>query len=258
MDAVKDKQVWNSEKVVRNYASVTDLQKPEQTILNALREQLPHWRMLDLGIGGGRTTVHFEPLAYEYHGTDYAERMVEACRQRFTNVGARTRFFVLDATDMRDVPDHCYDFVFFSFNGIDCIAPEQRDKVFREVQRVGKPGGYFAFSSHNLLYVPHMYRLKWYRRWRDFIYQFYRIGMLLYYNGLPSAYADKKFAVLRDGVEHFSLSIYYIQPEYQVWQLQRLGFGDVRVFSYKTGQEVDHSRLNTLHRDAWIYYLCRL
>lgn len=258
IDAVKDKQVWNSDDVIRTYASVADLQKPEQTILNALRDRLPNWRMLDLGIGGGRTTVHFEPLTYEYHGTDYAERMVDACLQRFPNTGPRTRFFVLDATDMSGVPNQYYDFVLFSFNGIDCVAPNDREKVFREVQRVCKPGGYFAFSSHNLLYMPRMYRLKWYRRWRELLYQFYRIAMLLYYNGLPSQYADKKFAILRDGVEHFSLSIYYVQPEYQVWQLQRLGFRNVRVFSYKTGQEIDHSRLNMLGNDAWVYYLCEV
>jgi len=258
IDAVKDKQVWNSEKVIHTYASVADLQKPEEAILNVLRSRLPQWRMLDLGIGGGRTTVHFEPLVYEYHGTDYAERMVEACLQRFPKAGPRTRFFVLDATQMVGVPDHYYDFVLFSFNGIDCVAPQDRDKVFREVQRVCKPGGYFCFSSHNLLYLPQMYRPKRYARWGEFLYQFYRIAMLVYYNGLPRRYAGKKFAVLRDGVEHFSLSIYYIQPEYQVWQLQRMGFRNIRVFSYKTGQEIDHSRLNTLHRDAWVYYLCEV
>ncbi len=258
IDAVKDKQVWNSDRVLSTYASVADLQKPEETILHLLRDRLPGWRMLDLGIGGGRTTVHFEPLVYEYHGTDYAERMVETCQQRFPKVGPRTRFFVLDATRMKGLPNYYYDFVLFSFNGIDCVAPQERDHVFREVQRVCKPGGYFVFSSHNLLYVPTMYRPKWYRRWREFLYQFYRIAMLLRYNGLPGQYTDKKFAVLRDGVEHFSLSLYYIQPEYQVWQLQRLDFRNVRVFSYRTGQEVDHSRLNTLHNDPWVYYLCEV
>ena len=258
IDAVKDKQVWNSAKVIHNYAAVDNLQKPEQAIIDALRERLPHARMLDLGIGGGRTTVHFEPLVYEYLGSDYAENMVDACKQRFPNAGERTRFEVVDATDMAGVPDGYYDVVLFSFNGIDCVAPEERDKVFREAQRVSKPGAAFAFSSHNLQYVPRMYQFKWHPRWKDFLYQFYRIAMLLRYNGLPGKYAKEKHAVLRDGVEHFSLNIYYIEPEHQVWHLQRLGFKNIRVFSYKTGAEIDHSRLNTLQHDAWVYYLCEV
>lgn len=258
IDAVKDKQVWNSAKVISNYAAVDKLQKPEQAILDLLRDRLPHSRMLDLGIGGGRTTVHFEPLVYEYLGSDYAENMVEACKQRFPNTGERTRFEVVDATDMTGVPNRYYDFVLFSFNSIDCVAPEDRDKVFHEVQRVTKPGGHFAFSSHNLLYIPQMYRFKWHRRWRDFLYQFYRIAMLLRYNGLPGQYDSQQNAVIRDGVEHFSLNIYYAEPEHQVWHLKRLGFKNVQVFSLKTGEEINLSKLNTLKNDAWVYYLCEV
>lgn len=258
IDTVKDKQVWNNSKVTSNYASVDNLLKPEKTILDLLRDRLPLMRMLDLGIGGGRTSVHFEPLVYEYVGSDYAENMVEACIKRFPNAGARTRFEVIDATDMKSVPNAYYDFILFSYNGIDCIAPEDRDKAFREIQRVGKPGSLFAFSSHNLLYIPKMYRLKWYSRWKDFLYQFYRIAMLLRYNGLPGKFAGKKQAIFRDGAEHFSLSFLYSTPEHQVWQLQRLGFKNIRAFSLKTGAEIDSSRLNAMHHDAWVYYLCEI
>jgi ubiquinone/menaquinone biosynthesis C-methylase UbiE len=258
IDAAKDKQVWNSAKVIDVYATVEDLQKPEQTIVNLLRDQLPHMRMLDLGIGGGRTTVHFEPLVYEYLGSDYAENMVDACIKRFPNVGERTRFEVIDATNMAGVPNGYYDLVLFSFNSIDCVAPEDRDKVFQEALRVGKPGGYFVFSSHNLRYLRTMYRLKWYKRLNELLYQFYRTAMLIYYNGLPGKYDRADYAVIRNGIEHFSLNIHYIKPELQVKHLEKMGFKSIRAFSYKTGAEIAPAQLNTLRNDAWVYYLCEI
>ncbi len=258
IDAAKDKQVWNSAKVIDVYATVEDLQKPEQTIVNLLRDRLPFMRMLDLGIGGGRTTVHFEPMVYEYLGSDYAENMVDACIKRFPNVRERTRFEVIDATNMIGVPNDYYDLVLFSFNSIDCVAPEDRDKVFQEALRVGKPGGYFVFSSHNLRYLRTMYRLKWYKRVNEMLYQFYRTAMLLYYNGLPGKYDQADYAVIRNGIEHFSLNIYYARPEQQVRHLEKMGFRSVRAFSYKTGLEIPFAQLHQVTKDAWIHYMCEI
>lgn len=258
IDAVQDKQVWNSAKVIQTYARVDQLQKPEQTILNLLRDRLPEMRMLDLGIGGGRTTVHFAPLVKEYVGSDYAENMVNACIQRFPNAGDHVRFALIDATSMTGVPDQYFDLVLFSFNSIDCVAPEDRNKVFHEAIRVSKQGGYFVFSSHNLHYVRRMYALKWHRRWQDFLYQFYRSAMLIYYNGLPGKYDHVDAAVIRNGIEHFSLNIYYSKPEHQIQQLKKAGFRNIRTFSYRTGLELDPSQLHKQTNEPWIHYLCEI
>jgi ubiquinone/menaquinone biosynthesis C-methylase UbiE len=258
IDAARDKQVWNSDKVTKVYATVDKLQKPEQAILDMLKDRLPKMRMLDLGVGGGRTTVHFAPLVAEYVGSDYAENMVDACRERFPDAGDNVSFEVIDATDMNELPSDYFDFILFSFNSIDCVAPEDREKVFAEAIRVGKKGGYFAFSTHNLRYLPWMYRLKWHKRWQDFAYQFYRSFMLIYYNGLPGKYKNNDYAVIRNGIEHFSLNIFYVNPEYQIERLKKAGFKNIRTFSIKTGAEVPHSRLSALTREAWIYYLCEI
>ncbi|MFN0013933.1 MAG: class I SAM-dependent methyltransferase [Saprospiraceae bacterium] len=258
INAAKDKQVWNSAKVIDVYTTVDQLQKPEQTILNLLRDRLPFMRMLDLGIGGGRTTVHFEPLVYEYIGSDYAENMVDACIRRFPIVGERTRFEVIDATNMTSVPDGYYDLILFSFNSIDSVMPDERPKVFQEAIRVGKPGGHFVFSSHNLRYLRTMYRLKWYNKVNELLYQFYRTAKLIYYNGLPGKYDKLDYAVIRNGVEHFSLNIYYSKPEYQVNILRQMGFKEIRAFSYKTGLEIPLSQLPQVTKDAWIHYMCEI
>lgn len=258
IDAVQGKQVWNSAKVVQSYAAEAALQKPEQTILNFLKDQLPNMRMLDLGIGGGRSTVHFAPLVKEYVGSDYAENMLDACRQRFPNLGKHARLELIDATAMTGVPDQYFDFVLFSYNGIDCVPPEDRAKVLQEVRRVGKKGGYFMFSTHNIRYVKQIFKLRWRSDMREFLYQFYRLPLLYYYNGFPGKYEKMDYAVVRNGIEHFSLTLYYSKPEYQVQQLKDLGFRNIRAFSRKTGKELELAQLHHVKDDAWIHYLCEI
>ena len=43
-----------------------------------------------------------------------------------------------------------FDFVLFSYNGIDTMSHVNRLRVFDEVFRLLVSGGLFAFSSHNL------------------------------------------------------------------------------------------------------------
>lgn len=255
ISATHEKALWNSEKVTKAYAGDDYLLKPEQLILNILRNRLPQMRMLDLGIGGGRTTVHFAPLAKEYLGSDYAENMVQACIKRFEGAGPNIRFEVIDATDMSGVPDQSYDFILFSFNSIDCVPPEHRHKVLEEVRRVGKPGGFFAFSSHNLRYLRRMYAIKPHKKLKNFLYQFYRSLMLIWYNGLPSRYDNKDYGVICNGVEHFSLNLYYGKPEFQVKQLQETGFRNIRAFA---DEEVNPAELHKITNHAWIHYLCEI
>jgi len=74
---------YGSESIAQDYAKRSDLQKPERTILGELGTKLSKGSMLDIGVGGGRTTVHFAPLAKQYLGLDYSTEMVEACQSRF-------------------------------------------------------------------------------------------------------------------------------------------------------------------------------
>lgn len=256
--AEQDKALWNSDRIIREYAAADWLQKPEQTILDLLKDRLAGMRMLDLGIGGGRTTLHFAPLVQEYLGSDYAENMIEACRKRFPNPAPNTRFEVIDARKMSGVPGQHYDLVMFSFNGLDSVPVEDRGKVLEEVRRVGKPGGSFVFSSHNLRYIRKMYALKPHKKIRPFLYQFYRLFMLIWYNGLPGQYYKQDTAVLRNGAERFSLEIYYSKPEYLVKQLSEAGYRNIRAFSLRTGEEIPLSGLPGAVDDAWIYYLCEI
>ena len=104
--------------------------------------------VLDLGCGAGRTTKPLADRGFDVVGVDQSEPMIEAARELYPDIDFR----VDDATDL-SMPDATFDYVLFSNNGLDCVYPEfQRRQALREIHRVLRPGGLFAFSSHNRLF----------------------------------------------------------------------------------------------------------
>ncbi len=72
--------------------------------------------------------------------------MIRVCRGKFPHL----QFIVADASDLSQLADATFDAIVFSFNGIDCLVPEEsRHKCLRECHRVLKPAGVYIFSSHN-------------------------------------------------------------------------------------------------------------
>ena len=255
---MSNKDSWNSAHLVNAYAEASALQKPEETLLALLEGDLKNWRMLDIGIGLGRTTRFFAPLAKEYVGMDYSAGMIETYRKMHPEHRPNIRIQLGDACHMPEFASGYFDFILFSFNGIDYLTHEGRLQAFQEIKRVGKRGGLFAFSSHNLHYIHQLYRVQLDKGLRYSVYQCYRYVRLLLENGLPARYRRADFAILNDGAHHFKLRTYYITPSAQVKQLERLGFRNIRLFSLKTGAPVDLSGTDELGKDSWFYYLCEI
>ena len=131
-----NKIVYESEDVVRFYVDQNDLQKPEATILEEFRNRLPNMSMLDIGVGAGRTTIHFALLAKEYLGIDYSSRMINACLKKFGDYPEKISFLTSDARTMKLFKNNSFDFVLFSFNGIDYVDHEDRIGTLREIRRI--------------------------------------------------------------------------------------------------------------------------
>lgn len=157
---LQNQNVFGGSAVARGYATQSHLQPAEETILRLLLPHLPAARMLDLGVGGGRTTLHFAKWVREYVGTDYAAAMITECEQRFAGYPNHISFQAGDARAMPEFATGSFDFVLFSFNGIDCVSHEDRLQILKEIRRVGKPGGYFCFSSHNLNWAANLFELR--------------------------------------------------------------------------------------------------
>jgi len=104
-----------------------------------------HTAVLDVGVGTGRTTAVLRASALKYVGVDYAERMIERCRELYPG----TELYVEDAADLSRFHSGSFDLIFFSFNGIDYLSDNSRGAFLRESNRVLREGGKLIFSAHN-------------------------------------------------------------------------------------------------------------
>lgn len=107
-------------------------------------------RVLDIGCGTGRVTHPLSEMGYEVTGVDVSEPMVAEARSIYPHLD----FVVGDATDLQ-FRDAAFDYVTFSYYGLDYVHPEpERLRALREIRRVLKPGGKLVFSSHNWWNMP--------------------------------------------------------------------------------------------------------
>ena len=249
--AERNRAAYNAPDVVEYYGAAHALQKPEATILELLRSRLGAAHMLDLGVGGGRTTAHFAPLVSRYVGVDFAADMIEACKKRFA--GEPWEFVVGDARALDGVAASSFDFVLFSHSGIDYVGThDDRLRVLAEVKRVSKPGAAFCFSTHNLQRVPDLFGAPpgVLRR----LFTLPRRARLRAHNPEWRSYGSLEHTILNDGAMRFRVVTYHITPGAQVRQLGEAGFGEVRVFSVATGRELSTAEAET-NTEPWLYYL---
>lgn len=258
---LQNKDAYQLPDVASDYAKRTELQPSEATILSMLLPILGTARMLDMGVGGGRTSLHFSKIVREYVGADYSSSMIDECRRRFAGCAESVSFQVCDARNMEMFATDSFDFILFSHNGIDSVGHEDRLKVLKEVQRVGKSGGYFAFSTHNLNWARGLF--DWSRiismNPKHIVKTAKRLVMRFFYNWNVSAKTirNSPHAIFNDGAHRRKLEHYYIRPLEQIEQLKE-GFSDVRVFSHGDGAEIkDLSHLKAVE-DPWLYYLCKI
>lgn len=259
-DAMANQAAYSDEAIVQNYARTADLKAPERAILDLVGHRLATMRMLDIGVGGGRTTLHFATRVREYVGIDYVADMIEACRRRFPETQPGVSFDVCDARDLARFADESFDFVLFSFNGIDTVPHDDRLTILREVSRVGRRGGLFCFSAHNLQFMETLcfgrvfsnYRTvpKNLRRWFRLRFIWNSLGRL---NRLRQA----SYAVINDGLHGGRVRQYYIRPLAQIEQLTPR-FGGVRVFRSTDGVEIAGDLELTKTEEPWVYYLCSI
>ncbi len=273
--------------VVGEYTALDWLLAPEQRILEILRPSMSGGRMLDLGVGAGRTTLHFAPLVATYVGVDVSRPMVDAAAARFDARFHRDcRFIVGDARRLPVLDTGSFDVVLFSFNGLDLVG-DHPDRVacLAETARLTRQGGAFVFSSHNLDFAkrrtsvtraiaealtvgvqsraPVRRSARLLRRAVSGAVRWRRL------NGAPEGLARVPYRLISEERHRFEFSRdfydapderirirkYYVRPAEQVRQLEAAGFHGVRAFT-PDGEECTERLDADLGEHWWLYYLC--
>jgi len=252
---------WETKRVASAYTAVTfgrqfqsQLQHPEVMILAKYHDSIFEKRVLDIGCGAGRTTRVLTTLTRDYVGLDYSSRMIDVCKRAFES----TRFFHGDVRKMDMFGEKEFDFVLFSYNGLDFISHEDRLQGLGEIRRVLKQDGIFAFSSLNRRFREAISRPK-IRLTPDIRKQmrnilFFPISVLNFFKNRKHQIFATEYSIVVDNENRHGFLAYQICKEHQVLQLDRAGFETIEMydtFGKIIGIDSDDAD------SPWIYYVAK-
>jgi ubiquinone/menaquinone biosynthesis C-methylase UbiE len=244
-------KIYTNKAVVNWYSNLHDIIDIEDAIFKNYASILSTGDVLDIGIGGGRTTKYLINKCKNYVGIDYSNQFTNVVKSSFPTADIRN----LDARNLSVFDSNTFDFVNFSFNGIDYVNLKDREQILSEINRVLKPNGIFFFSTHNKSYVSfneepwNNKRNLVFTRVKDFIKlaPFYFRKML---NRKLEVY-ENEYSIINDSAHNYGLMTFYTTPNFLIEQLENKRFCNVEFFSKKT-KVVDFRRL-----DDWIFCTCQ-
>jgi ubiquinone/menaquinone biosynthesis C-methylase UbiE len=250
-----DRPSYVTEEVIDFYSGYDKIQAPEARIIEILEPHMKSMRMIDIGIGAGRTTALFAHRVRSYVGIDYSHSMVDVARQRFAWAKPPLDLRWGDAAHLNSFASGVFDFVLFSFNGLDYLPLSLRQDALNEMFRVLAKEGIMCFSSHNSRNIPRLLRLRMHRNPCVLARRVMAFFKVRWHNRDALRRCDDDVLVLRDGDLNFEAAYVYVRPAYQVRKLLSMGIRSVRCFALSDGREIPHCELDG-ETGAWVYYLC--
>jgi len=227
-------QVYNLSGVVSDFGDRSSLYPAEAVLLEKYRPEIEDADVLDIGVGGGRTTLHLLANCRSYRAIDYAPGMIDVCRRRFVACPPET-FSVGDVRDLAVHTEGAYRFVLLSGNSLDYIGHDDRIRALQEVRRVLAGDGLFLFSTHSLHAYP----------FSDPVIQ------------ARNRHADAELMAaqgwyhLVDYADH--VVTHYVYPHVQLRELEAAGFLTLDVLDLK-GRPFDFT---SPPEDWMVHFMCR-
>jgi SAM-dependent methyltransferase len=232
---------------VDSYGVESELYTAEKIALAEINDEIRDKRILDIGVGGGRTVKGLTEFSKNYIGVDYVEGMVQACRHKFPGV----RFETMDARSMKAFSDSSFELIVFTCNGVSMVDHESRIEILREVHRLLVPGGIFMFSTYNRKSAEHdsSFRLpKFEMTWniaklpRRVIGYCWRTGFGIFNRIRYKRYeiSTPEYSIINDLCHEYRTMLYYITIDQQQKQLVQVGFKpNARVYNHE-GRTIEH------------------
>lgn len=231
-----NRRTWSNPLERRYYRKSSGyLNAGERLVFEAGLAQSRGGAILDIGVGGGRTSALLAPMASDYVGIDYTSEMIVLARSNHPGLSFET----MDARDLSAFPDGRFDLVVFSYNGIDSVGADGRAAIMREVWRVLTPSGVFVFSTFNrnwtgfgqirarpgIEWTPDPLRLA-YRLMMN------GIGRVRRRRYMPLEQRGGEHAILLHPAHNFGIMVYATTPLQLAGQLAAAGFaGEPALFS---------------------------
>ena len=230
---------------VAHYSRRNDLSEAEQAALSSVALSAKGKRILDIGVGGGRTVAALTAVSRDYLGIDNSAAMVTACRKRF----ADHHFEEMDARAMPALPDASVQLAMFSCNGIGMVSHADRLLILREVFRVLAPGGVLLFSTHNQNSPDHTAGFQW----PEFEPSANPARLLVRSTRFAKQAATRwvrrrrlrsleirtpQYSVINDVCHDYGVMLYYISLQEQRRQLESLGYARNALAFDLAGREV--------------------
>jgi SAM-dependent methyltransferase len=225
-----NRAAWSRGGQVRHYAT-RELRPAEAAILERHRGALTG-RVLELGSGAGRLTMHLAAVAREARGLELDPEMLAHAR----TACPRATFDQGDLADLSRYADGEWDAVVAGWNVLDVLGDGGRRHVLEEIHRVLVPEGTLIFSSHNRATahdVPPPTRLRTgdpLRLAADLLRLPRRWGNHRRLAPLESEHADH--AIVNDSALDYALLHYYIARDDEERQLAAAGFALVECLDH--------------------------
>ncbi len=245
-----NKDTYNRKEVVEWYEALHEIVPIEKHVFETYKEYLKG-KVLDIGIGAGRTTNYLANKCGNYTGIDYSMVFSKTVKIRYPNADIRC----MDARDLSDFENNTFDLINFSFNGIDYVDQEGRVKVLTEVNRVLKPGGVFFFSTHNMNHSS-FNKPAWRNKENRFWINFKTFVKLLpfipgHLNKKNHEQFQKDYAIINDSAHNYGLFTFYTSPAFLRTQLKEHNFSECLFFT-KAAKNANDEEL-----DDWIFVTCK-
>ena len=246
----KNLRTYNSSSVVNWYSELKEIIPVEKIIFEKFNKFILNSDLLDIGIGGGRTTHYLINTCKKYTGIDYSQSFINSVK----NIYPKADVSVMDARDL-SFKDNSFDFVNFSFNGLDYTDLEGRQKIMLEIARVLKPGGVFFFSTHNKNHSSYNLNpwvksdVSFFTNIKTFIKLFPFIGRKL--RNKKNEIIAEDYAIINDSAHNYNLMTFYTAPTFLKTELQGNRFTEINFYD-KSGNITEDEKL-----DDWIFVICK-